>query len=230
VKYLTDHIENIDNIKQSIFFESNNNFCYEILKSSIDIEKCISLIEDCGWFSYEKFDNKFSGYYGIGLTGFENSDDIEIDSLKIYQDISRNPTEKETINWQQMSTRTKNVKGYIEDFFNNLKFPPQRARFSRIDPGKSIALHRDDFMENMTRVHWPIHSLPGNVFFNYDDTTKKINRYFLKPGHCYAINTNLLHGIVNHSSEPRIHLIINFNISFEEMKQHIEGGILNEKI
>jgi len=208
-----------------------NDFCFEIQNSSIDIDKCKQLIDNCGWTAYTHFDPKFEGYYGIGLTGFSGSTDIELDSLKIYQDISRKADKNANIlNWQKMSTRTKNVTGYLEEFFNNLKFAPQRARFSKIDPGKSIALHRDDYMENMTRVHWPIYSMPGNIFFNYNEKNKKIDRYFLKPGHCYAINTNLLHGIVNNSSDPRIHLIINFDINFEKLKGFCQEGLLYEKI
>jgi hypothetical protein len=209
----------------------DNPFCFEILNTNLDLEQCLKLLNESDWFSYENFNKDYQGYYGIGLTGFENTENIELDSLTIFQKISRKSnTDEQSINWQRMSTRTKNVRGVLSDFFDKLIFEPQRARFSKIDPGKSIPLHKDELMSNMTRVHWPLYSLPGNIFFNYNESSKKIDRYFLKPKHCYAINTNLLHGIINKSSEPRIHLIINFNINFEELKNYSCKGLFYEKV
>jgi len=209
----------------------DSKFCFEIFNTEINLKNCIELVNQTDWFSYENFDKKYEGYHGIGLTGFENSANIELDSLTIYQEISRKTdNDKSEINWQNMSARTKNVKGFMIDFFDNLKFKPQRARFSKIDPGKSISLHRDDYMENMTRVHWPVISSPENIMFNYDEENKKIDRYYLEPGRCYAINTNLLHGIKNNSNISRVHLIINFSVPFEKMKEYSSKGLLHEKI
>jgi hypothetical protein len=42
---------------------------------------------------------------------------------------------------------------------------------------------------------------------------------------CYVINTNVVHGVINRSSISRIHLIVNFDISFEELKKHKEYGL-----
>jgi hypothetical protein len=204
----------------------NEKFCFEISNSSIDISQCISYLNSETWSSYTQFDEKYQGFYGIGLTSFEKSDSPELDSLKIYQDISRTRNKKESdINWQLMTNHTHHVHDYIKELFDRFKFLPHRARFAKIDPGKKIALHTDDYTENITRVHWPIITNSDNIMLGHNLDTKKIDRYYFESGKCYAINTNVLHGVINNSTLARVHLIVNFGISFEELKSHAKSGL-----
>jgi hypothetical protein len=203
----------------------NDKFCYELSNSSIDINRCIEYLKDEKWYSLgEEFDEKFSGHHGIGLTATSDSSTPHLDSFTPYQDISRKPDIVEK-NWQLLTTPTESVRGYMKEVFDRFKFIPHRARFAKIDPGQKIGMHVDTYMENMTRVHWPIITDPEAYMLGYNEDTRKIDRYNFEVEKCYVINTNVVHGVINRSSISRIHLIVNFDISFEELKKHKEYGL-----
>jgi hypothetical protein len=203
----------------------NDKFCYEVQNSAIDIDKCIDYVNTEDWQSYLQFGEKYAGFHGIGLTAKEDSPTPELDSLMIYQDVSRHSGPKAETNWQQMTTPTRHVHGYIQQVFSRFKLVPHRARFAKIDPGKKISLHTDDYMENMTRVHWPIITNSKNYMLGYNSTTRKIDKYNFEVNKCYAINTNVVHGFINDSTESRIHLIVNFDVHFDQFKIYAENGL-----
>lgn len=204
----------------------NSNFCFEIENTALDLSLCKEYLSREPWTDYLRFGEKYEGFFGIGLTGFADSAEPEIDSLSIYQSVSRVRADKPSdVNWQLMTVPTKHVHGYVGEIFSRFKFTPHRARFAKIDPKRKIGLHTDDYMEGMTRVHWPISSNPQNSMLGYNKDTRKIDKYYFEPGHCYAINTNVVHGFINDSDEERIHLIVNFDIPFEQMKEHITTGL-----
>lgn len=202
----------------------NENFCFEVANSAIDIEKSIDYLNREDWTSYKEINEQYDGFYGIGLTCDSKSQTPDLDSLMVHQAISRR-SKKSDNNWQLMTDHTRHVHGYVAELFSKFKFLPHRARFAKIDAGKKIGMHTDDYMENMTRVHWPIVTNDDNYMLGYNEHTKKIDRYNFKVGHCYAINTNVLHGFINRSSISRIHLIVNFDISFDELKYYTNSGL-----
>ena len=208
------------------FMNYNEDFCFEIFNSSIDVQKCIDYLNNEDWESYTQFDESYQGYHGIGLTSASNSITPDLDSLMIHQKIARHRTDdKEIFNWQIMTDPTRHVHGYVKEIFSKFTLIPHRARFAKIDPDSNIALHTDDYTENVTRVHWPIITDDNNYMLGLNQDTRKIDRYNFKSGKCYAINTNILHGVINRSNIARIHLIVNFNVSFQEFKHYAKDGL-----
>jgi len=202
----------------------NDKFCFEVFNSSIDIEKCIDYLNNEVWQPCSQFGDQYAGHYGIGLTAAKDSTTPHLDSLTPFQDISRRPEVVEK-NWQILTEPTDSVRGYMKEIFDRFKFIPHRARFAKIDPGQKIGLHIDTQMEHMSRVHWPIITDRNALMLGYNEDTRKIDRYNFEVGKCYVINTNVVHGVVNRSDQPRIHLIVNFDISFEDLKQHANTGL-----
>lgn len=202
----------------------NDKFCFEMFNSSIDIDRCIDYLNREEWQACSQFGEQYSGHYGIGLTAADDSETPRLDSITPFQSISRRPDKVEK-NWQLLTKPTDAVHGYIKEVFDRFKFVPHRARFARIEPGQKIGLHIDSDMEHMSRVHWPIITDPESIMLGYNESTKKMSKYHFEVGKCYAINTNVVHGVINRSNISRIHLIVNFDIPFEELRHHANTGI-----
>lgn len=195
-----------------------NPFTFQIKNTELDIPRMLDYLDTEERTPYTVFDPKYKGFEGIGLTSFAGSD---LDALRIEQEVSMdrkvNAAEK---NWQLMYTPTKHVHGVVAELFDKLKFRPMRARFAIIHPRNVIKTHTDDYMEKMTRVHWPIITDEKNFMLN------GAKRHHFAVGECHAINTNLPHGFINSSDTvTRIHLIINFDVEFEQLREHSETGL-----
>lgn len=195
-----------------------NKFTFQIKNSELDIPRVLKYLETEERTSYTVFDPRFVGFEGIGLTSFSGSN---LDALRIEQKVSMDRKVNEAmVNWQLMTERTKHVHGIVAELFDRLKFKPMRARFAIIHPRNVIKQHTDDYMEEMTRVHWPIITDEKNIMIGDG------KRYHFSVGECHAINTNLPHGFVNGSDDcTRIHLIINFDVPFIELVKHAETGL-----
>ncbi len=106
----------------------------------------------------------------------------------------------------------------MEEIFNSLSLKPLRARFSKMQPRSSVPRHIDDFSENVTRVHWPIVTDEKNVFCFYSGN-KLVEKVHMPVGKCFAIDSTVPHAFFNFSEKvERVHLVINFGISFKEFK------------
>jgi hypothetical protein len=76
-------------------------------------------------------------------------------------------------------------------------------------PGTRIDLHPDN--SEFLKIHIPIKTNP-DAWFIFED-----ERFNLKTGHAYFVNTTLLHGTNNQGNTDRIHLIFKFPASIAEI-------------
>jgi hypothetical protein len=79
-----------------------------------------------------------------------------------------------------------------------------RVIINRIMPGGKIDRHADtpDHANYWARFHVVLHALPGNDFYCGDEMVN------MKSGEVWYFDNREEHEVINNSSDPRIHLVI----------------------
>lgn len=98
---------------------------------------------------------------------------------------------------------TELIFGFAEKFIFSLPNPRQTV-ISVHPPGVKIKFHTDN--DKFFKIHLPIIS-NDDAFFIFEK-----NRYNLKPGKAYLINTERIHGTENLGNSDRVHFITKLNI------------------
>ncbi len=210
-------------------YKTQNHWFQLPAANNLDIEKMRSYLHNKKWVDYSEYGTDFSGYSGIGLTSRSNNPEHITDSVKVPQSVGTFQTEMENYNWQAISVWNENVSDYMKDFFQSLTLQPLRARFSKMEPRSTVPRHIDDYSKNITRVHWPIVTDDKNMFCFYNGETL-IEKIHMEAGSCFAIDTSVAHAFYNFSKvTQRIHLIINFPMSFSDFRLWIQNNDLFKK-
>lgn len=195
---------------------------------SIDLDRIRSEIKNLTWLSYGE-DTRTpgaKGYHGIGLTCRADSPRPELDALLVYQDLRPDiKPNAHSFNWQEMDQLTPNAQGYLKEVLFSLGLAPGKARLAKLDSGSKIPPHRDDYCQNITRIHWPIQTDKKNFFNFYDEEMKLVERVNMREGRVYAVDPNWPHSFQNYSKVvDRIHLIINVNMDLLSFYQFVTSG------
>lgn len=93
----------------------------------------------------------------------------------------------------------------VTEILNNFECTTESVRFLRLGVGASIREHRDHKLsleDGVARVHIPVRTSSAVEFYLNG------NRVEMKEGEAWYLNFNLPHRVINHSSEERIHLVI----------------------
>lgn len=168
-----------DELKQFVldFYEAHKNEMKDTNQYPI---QGISSSDDINTCMHERFGGNF--------TGDENIFDVLLDPFK------------DTV---------------VEDAINSLGYDVCRSRLFLMPAGHEMSIHLDP----TPRIHIPIYTTEGNEFWFWKDTdmwtkiqdanmNNIIHReHLLANGNVYWVNTKNLHAFVNHSSEPRLHLV-----------------------
>lgn len=98
---------------------------------------------------------------------------------------------------------------YFREVLATFRCPLQSVRLLRLHAGSSIAEHVDralDFDDGEVRLHVPVVTSDA-VEFHLDGS-----RLVMAPGECWYTNVNLPHGVDNHGTVDRIHLVIDCQV------------------
>lgn len=94
---------------------------------------------------------------------------------------------------------------YFEEVIGTFQCKKTSIRLMSLAPGGVIHDHRDkqtSLEDGITRIHIPIQTSP-EVLFRIDGETVHFSA-----GDAWYLNASCLHGVTNHSSRPRIHLML----------------------
>lgn len=210
-------------------YETQNHWFQLPASNGLNLEKIQSYLSNKAWVDYSEYGHDFNGYSGIGLTSRSKSSEHINDSVKVPQSVGTFQKELENYNWQAISAWNENVSDYMKDLFERLNLKPLRARFSKIEPRSTVPRHIDDYSENITRIHWPVTTDEKNMFCFYSGDAL-VEKVHMEVGSCYAIDTSIPHAFFNFSKvTERIHLIINFPMSFSYFRLWIQKNELFKK-
>lgn len=94
---------------------------------------------------------------------------------------------------------------YLPEVLQTFKCEIESVRLLRLGAAAKIREHRDykmSFEDGIARVHIPVLTNPQVEFF-LDKKPVKMNE-----GEVWYLNLNLPHSVVNHGSNPRVHLVL----------------------
>ncbi|NOR58971.1 MAG: aspartyl/asparaginyl beta-hydroxylase domain-containing protein [Sulfurimonas sp.] len=115
---------------------------------------------------------------------------------------------------------------YIQDVINHFQTKVEAVRFMKLGANSSIKEHRDVgscYEDGLVRIHIPITS-NNKVVFTLD--TKETQ---MQTGHCYYIDADIPHSVVNNGDTDRVHLLIDCHVNdwFKEVFK--KAGYLEQK-
>jgi hypothetical protein len=97
----------------------------------------------------------------------------------------------------------------VRELLQSIPAPPMRCLLAKLLPGGVIRMHVDngDYFLRTLRIHLPIVSDPS-VAMACNDLV-----YTMRPGEAWALNNSTRHGVASNWTEPRLHLICDFQPS-----------------
>ena len=98
---------------------------------------------------------------------------------------------------------------YIAELLRSIPAPPMRCLLAKLLPGAVIRMHVDNgayFLQTI-RVHVPVVSDPSVAMVSDGRV------YTMRPGEAWALNNSTYHGVLSEWTQPRIHLICDFQPS-----------------
>jgi hypothetical protein len=95
---------------------------------------------------------------------------------------------------------------YVRELLGTIPAPPMRCLLAKLMPGSVIRMHVDngDYFLQTLRIHVPVVSDPSVAMISDDRV------YSMQPGEAWALNNSTHHGVLSGWSQPRIHLICDF--------------------
>lgn len=95
---------------------------------------------------------------------------------------------------------------YVREWLQSIPAPPMRCLLAKLLPGGVIRMHVDngDYFLQTVRIHVPVVTDPAVAMIGDGRI------YTMRAGEAWALNNSGPHGVVNAWSEPRIHLICDF--------------------
>ena len=98
---------------------------------------------------------------------------------------------------------------YVRELLATIPAPPMRCLLAKLLPGSVIRMHVDngDYFLQTLRVHVPVVSDPSVAMVSDDRV------YTMRPGEAWALNNSTYHGVLSEWTQPRIHLICDFQPS-----------------
>lgn len=103
---------------------------------------------------------------------------------------------------------------YLQEVLATLKSPFLSIRLLRLTAGSHIKEHRDynlELADGEVRLHIPILTDDSVEFYLAGE------RLRMQPGECWYLNLNQYHRVDNHSTQDRVHLVIDTRLSPELM-------------
>ncbi len=94
---------------------------------------------------------------------------------------------------------------YLPEVLSEFKCELESARLLKLAAGSAIREHRDYFLgyeDGVVRVHIPVETNPNVEFFHNGQ------RVEMQKGEAWYLNFNLMHSVVNKSTEDRVHLVV----------------------
>jgi hypothetical protein len=98
---------------------------------------------------------------------------------------------------------------YVRELLATIPAPPMRCLLAKLLPGSVIRMHVDngDYFLQTLRVHVPVVSDPSVAMVSDDRV------YTMRPGEAWVLNNSTYHGVLSEWTQPRIHLICDFQPS-----------------
>jgi hypothetical protein len=98
---------------------------------------------------------------------------------------------------------------YVSELLQSIPAPPMRCLLAKLMPASVIRMHVDngDYFLHTLRIHIPIVSDPSVAMVSNDSV------YTMQPGEVWALNNSTYHGVLSDWTQPRIHLICDFQPS-----------------
>lgn len=98
---------------------------------------------------------------------------------------------------------------YVHELLRSIPAAPRRCLLAKLLPGGIIRRHVDigDYFLETLRVHVPVVSDPSVAMVSDDRV------YTMRPGEAWVLNNSTHHGVLSAWSQPRIHLICDFEPS-----------------
>lgn len=128
------------------------------------------------------------------------------------RDLGSKTNGRETIPYQYVSED-------LARFFKSLPYKSWYWSMTILHPGAELPIHKDTYLggdiENLTRIHWPLLTNINSKFRWFSEDRKEIIfETHLPVGLGYALNVATPHQVVNHGSQPRVHLLCNLDVPF----------------
>lgn len=183
----------LDNIKFSLT-ELENYF--------LDIKKNYDYLK---WIMPNVPDTNLGGLYGYAILTNKEDPDERADPPGI-----RNNKNK----YDPLNKPTKMLKGFAKKLYTVFSYMEELV-ITCHPANTGIPTHVDK--DEHIRIHFPIYTNKQSHFIING------NKYTLKPGMAYAINTKQLHSTINHGDVDRIHL--HFKIPIGKIKQFINTKV-----
>src|SRR5260221_8531210 len=99
---------------------------------------------------------------------------------------------------------------YIREVLAVFECPQQSVRLLRLHAGSRIREHIDqalDYEDGEVRLHIPVVTNPDVEFYLDGE------RLIMQEGECWYTNVNLPHRVDNHSTQDRVHLVIDCQVN-----------------
>ncbi|MDA7834193.1 aspartyl/asparaginyl beta-hydroxylase domain-containing protein [bacterium] len=151
------------------------------------------------------------GWKSLTLYGLDNN---RHENWNVYGYSSASEAAKDFV-WSEESKACPIITNWLQNVFPCNRYG--RVRLMLLEPGGYIGFHNDGVMSVTENINIAITNPPNCKWLWKDGTELE-----MQEGGVYAMNLSYEHSVVNHSNEPRLHMIVARHDSTIEWKQLIQ--------